>query len=250
MLQVWSTVRQQPDEKYPNLKPSHADASLTMGLFSRKKKSAEKVRLLGHPGHADTCKSLYLAAEKGVQLDAELIDIHNEQNADGTLRSLSPFGKLPCLVEGDFVTSGIAAVLPYLDVRGGGQPLTPRKAQHLGTQNYWIEIGARDVLSQVEALADGQPAQDEDGLQQVFAGMDAQLQGKEYIVGAFSFADVHWVAYLHLCDAAEQGGLVDGLSNLKAWFERMKTRKGNHGIAYDALPSAADIQRKAFTNAA
>ncbi len=221
-----------------------------MGLFSRKKKAAEKARLLGHPGHADTCKSLYLAAEKGIQLDLELIDIHSGQHPDEALRSLSPFSKLPCLVEGDFVTSGIAAVLPYLDVRGGGLPLTPRKAQHLGTQNYWIETGAREVLPQIEALVDGRPAQDEDGLRKVFAGMDAQLQGKEYIVGAFSFADVHWIAYLHLCDAAGQGGLIDGLSNLKAWFERMKVRKGNHGIAYAALPSAADIQSKAFTNAA
>ena len=221
-----------------------------MGLFSRKKKPAEKVRLLGHPGHADTCKSLYLAAEKGVQLDLELIDIHSEQHPDEALRSLSPFGKLPCLVEGDFVTSGIAAVLPYLDVRGGGQPLTPRKAQHLGMQNYWIEIGAREVLPRIEALVEGRPAQAEDGLRKVFAGMDAQLQGKEYIVGAFCFADVHWVAYLHLCHVAGQDRLIDEHPDLKAWFERMKVRKGNHGIAYAALPSAADIQRRAFTNAA
>lgn len=220
-----------------------------MGLFSRKKKAAEKVRLLGHPGHADTCKSLYLAAEKGVELDPELIDIHSEQYPDETLRSLSPFGKLPCLVEGDFVTSGIAAVLPYLDVRGGGQSLTPRKAQHLGMQNYWIEIGAREALPRIEALLEGQTAQ-ADGLRKIFAGMDAQLQDKEFIVGAFSFADVHWVAYLHLCQVAGQDSLIDEQSNLKAWFERMKTRKGNHGVAYEALPSAADIQRREFTSAA
>ncbi len=221
-----------------------------MGLFSRKKKAAGKVRLLGHPGHADTCKSLYLAAEKGIPLDIELIDIHSEQYPDEALRSLSPFGKLPCLVEDDLVTSGIAAVLPYLDVRGGGQSLTPRKAQHLGTQNYWIEIGAREVLPRVEALAGGQAAQAEDGLQRIFGGMDAQLQGKECIVGAFSFADVHWVAYLHLCHATGQASLIDERPNLKAWFEHMKVRKGSHGIAYEALPSAADIQRRAFTNAA
>ena len=222
-----------------------------MGLFSRKKKPAGKVRLLGHPGHADTCKSLYLAAEKGIQLDTELIDVRSEQHPDEKLRSLSPFGKLPCLVEGEVVTSGIAAVLPYLDVRGGGQPLTPRKAQHLGAQNYWIEVGAQQVQPGIEALVDGQPAEAaRDGLQKVFDGMDAQLQGKQCIVGAFSFADVHWVAYLHLLQVAGQDSLIDERPNLKAWFEHMKVRKGNHGVAYAALPSAADIQRNAFTRVA
>ena len=222
-----------------------------MGLFSRKKKPAEKVRLLGHPGHADTCKSLYLAAEKGVQLDAEIIDIHSEQYPDEALRSLSPFGKLPCLVEGETVTSGIAAVLPYLDVRGGGQPLTPRKAQHLGTQNYWIEVGAQQVQPRVEALLGDQPAEaTKDGLQKIFDGMDAQLQGKECIVGAFSFADVHWIAYLHLCHVAGQDSLIDERPNLKTWFEHMKVRKGTHGVAYTALPSASDIQRSEFTKVA
>lgn len=220
-----------------------------MGLFSRKKQTGEAVRLLGHPAHADTCKSLYLAAEKGVQLKAELVDIHSEQYPDQELRSLSPFCKLPCLVEGDFVTSGIAAVLPYLDVRGGGQSLTPRKAQHLGTQNYWIEVGAREVLPRVEGLVEGQSGH-ADGLQKVFDGMDAHLQGKECIVGAFSFADVHWVAYLHLCEVAGQGGLIDERPNLKAWFERLKVRKGNHGIAYAALPSATDIQRGELSSTA
>ena len=222
-----------------------------MGLFSRKKKPTEKVRLLGYPGHADTCKSLYLAAEKGVQLDAELIDIRSEQFPDEALRSVSPFGKLPCLVEGEVVTSGIAAVLPYLDVRGGGQPLTPRKAQHLGTQNYWIEVGAQQVQPRIEALVDDQSAEAaKDGLQKIFDGMDAHLQGKECIVGAFSFADVHWVAYLHLLHVAGQDSLIDERPNLKAWFEHMKVRKGSHGIAYEAMPSAADIQRGEFANAA
>ncbi|MXY15150.1 MAG: glutathione S-transferase family protein, partial [Proteobacteria bacterium] len=215
-----------------------------MGLFSRKKKPTEKVRLLGYPGHADTCKSLYLAAEKGVQLDAELIDIKSEQFPDEALRSVSPFGKLPCLVEGEVVTSGIAAVLPYLDVRGGGQPLTPRKAQHLGTQNYWIEVGAQQVQPRIEALVDGRPAEAaKDGLQKIFDGMDAHLQGKECIVGAFSFADVHWVAYLHLLHVAGQNSLIDERPNLKAWFEHMKVRKGSHGIGIEGVAGAARRSR-------
>ena len=101
----------------------------------------------------------------------------------------------------------------------------------------------------IEALVGGQSAE-ADGLQKIFDGMDAHLQGKECIVGAFSFADVHWVAYLHLLQVAGQNSLIDARPNLKAWFEHMKVRKGSHGIAYTALPSAADIQRNEFTKAA
>ena len=233
-----------------------------MGLFGRKKKSGGDLRLLGHPGHADTCKCLYLAAEKGVKLNVELIDILDDQHPDATLKSLSPFGKLPCLVEGDFVTSGIAAVLPFLGVRGGGQPLTPRKAAHLGQQNYWIEIGQFQVMPQIDVLlqeAVFNPGADtggqgmvsaEEGLQNIFDGMDATLSDKEYIVGALSFADIHWIAYLHLCHAAGRDSLIDSRANLKSWFERMKTRKGKHGSPYEALSSAAEIQGREFRNVA
>ena len=233
-----------------------------MGLFGRKKKPAGNIRLLGHPGDADTCKCLYLAAEKGITLNVELIDILDDQPPDEAFGSLSPFGKLPCLVEGDFVTSGVTAVLPYLGVRGGGQPLTPRKAAHLGEQNYWIEIGHRLLSPQINFLLQEvlfNPGADpsgpkiagaEDSLQKIFDGMDAQLEGKDFIVGAISFADIHWIAYLHLCHIMGRGSWIDSRSNLKSWFDHMKTRKNSHGTPYEALPSAADVQHRKFRNVA
>ena len=231
-----------------------------MGLFSRKKKSQGNIHMRGFPGHADTCKCLYMAAEKGISLDVELIDMLGDEEHSPAFRALSPFGKVPCLGEGDFVISGVAAILPYLDVRGGGQPLSPRKAARLGEQNYWIEIGQYKLLPAINVLLDelvlkpiavSEHVVDSQAVEnakrkiaKVLDVLDKTLEGKEFIVGSFSFAEIHWIPYLHLIQVAGQGQLIDDRPSLKSWFEKMKSRKSGSRTPYQALPSLEQIQGK------
>ncbi len=229
-----------------------------MALFWRKKKSAGNIRLLGIPGHADTCKCLYMAAEKGINLDVELIGIPADEGSDQGFRSLSPFGKIPCLVAGDFVTSGVAAVLPYLDVRGGGLSLTPRKAARLGEQNYWIQIGQHKVMPSVDVLLDEIALKSmdvpghvpdsqavENANRKIAEALDAlerTLEVQEFIVGAFSFAEIHWVPYLHLIKVTGQGQLIDELPSLNSWLKKMESRRSGSRTPYRVLPSLEQIQ--------
>ncbi|MDX2504281.1 MAG: glutathione S-transferase family protein [Gammaproteobacteria bacterium] len=220
----------------------------------------------GFPGHIDTCKCLYLGAEKGVQIDFNTLDLTgNEHQADAYL-SLSPFGKIPCLGEGDTVISGAAAILPYIDIKGAGQSLTPRKAARLGEQNYWIEVGQHEVMPHINTIIDEQvlfQMKDKDykpdqskidaalqAIDKVFDAADKQLEGKDYFASDYTFADVHWVAYMHFCEITGHHDLLNKRPNLKSWLERIKTRKNGTQITYNVLPDLEQIKNKELKHVA
>jgi len=231
-----------------------------MGLFSRKKKSQGNIHMRGFPGHVDTCKCLYLAAEKGVPLDTDLLDLTGHEQEADAFRALSPFGKIPCIGDGDLVISGAAAILPYIDVKGAGQSLTPRKAARLGEQNYWIEVGQQQVMPHVNTLLEEQllkpmsdttytPDQEKieaavNEIDQALVFADKQLEGRDYFAGDFTFADIHWVPYLHFCEITGHADLLEKRSHLKKWFDRIKSRKNGARRTYDALPSLDQIKGK------
>ncbi len=231
-----------------------------MGLFSRKKKPEGGIHLRGFPGDVDTCKCLYLAAEKGVHMDVELVDVTDREHENAAFRTLSPFGKVPCLGEGDLVIAGAAAILPYLDIRGNGPSLTPKKAARLGDQNYWIEVGQYRVLPHVHNLINeyalkpmstpsytpdaGKIDTDVNAVEQVFRVADAFLEGKNYFAGDYSFAEIHWAPYLHFWVMTGQESRLDAHSNLKRWFERIKARESQGRNTYGVLPSLKQIQGK------
>ena len=127
-----------------------------MGLFSRKKKAQKKLHIKGFPGHVDTCKCLYLAAEKGLDIDLSLLDITEQEQQQDSYLSMSPFGKVPSLSEDTQVVSGVAAVLPFIDIKGGGKSLTPKKAANLGQQNYRIEVVKNKVMPPLDVLDEEQ----------------------------------------------------------------------------------------------
>lgn len=231
-----------------------------MALFSRKKKTQDAIRLKGFPGHLDTCKCLYMAAEKGIHIETDLLDMTGCEQDEKAFRAVSPFGKVPCLSEGDLIISGAAAILPYIDIRGAGQSLTPRKAARLGEQNYWIEVGQRHVAPFIDALleervlrpmCDAGHATDETRIDEAAGEIDTafsiaerHLQGREYFAVDYSFADIHWAAYAHFCDITGHGSLVARHAGLKQWLDRIKARSRGARRTYDVFPDLGQIRGK------
>lgn len=232
-----------------------------MGFFSRKKKVIKKLQLKGFPGHIDTCKCLYLAAEKNLDIELALLDIiEKDQNKDAYL-SMSPFGKVPSLVDDSLVISGVAAVLPFIDIKGSGQSLTPKKAANLGLQNYWIEVGTKKVLPHIDSLIeerfintmkDSSYVEDQvktaaarDKINHAFGIADKHLTDKLHFANDYTFAEVHWVPYLHFCSITNHQDLIDNHPALKQWFDKMQSRP-----SYQILPSDEEIKGKNFKNVA
>lgn len=237
-----------------------------MGLFSKKKTVQRNLKLHGFPGHIDTSKCLYLAAEKGMKIDTVLLDLTVNEDQDTEYLNLSPFGKIPCLDDNQKMVCGISSILPYMDIKGAGKSLTPRKAAHLGEQNYWVEVGQTEVMPQVNTLLDEliikamtKPDSTSDkaridsavkALDRAFSLADEHLEGMDYFTNDFSFAEIHWLPYLHFTDITGHGELINKYPNLQRWFNQVKARKNASTLTYSALPSLEQIKGKELRFAA
>lgn len=235
-----------------------------MGLFGkRKNKQPPALQMRGYPGDPGTNKCLLMAAERGVQLETQLVDLEERACDSPEYRALSPFGKVPCLRDGDFVTSGAPAVLAYLDIKGNGNSLNPKKASILSEQNFWVDLAQRFadpvVTRLVSSLAPAAPASspaqlesDRAGLTQALSQLDTTMaDNRQFIVGQYSFADIHWTACMHLCVLAGERAVMDPFSALAAWFERVESRNAANGQpTYASLSSLDEVQNKRLKSVA
>ncbi len=214
------------------------------GLFKKKNKGAGSMKLRGFPGDLGTVKCLVMAAEKQVTLETELLDAQSGAQDQAEYRALSPFGKFPYLQEGDAVAIGAEAALAYMDTRGKGF-LNPKKAQFFGHQNFWWQMADRvndDVQALMNAAAFGSSDDcDMANLEAVLDAFDAFLTGKNFIVGDYSYADVHWTAVAHFLELAGKKDLIDARANVNAWYSNVKQRP-----SASVLPSLDDIKQKQF----
>ncbi len=225
-----------------------------MPFFRKKKKEAVRMTMRGFPGDANTCKCLLMAAEKKVKLDVEVLDVLGGACDQEAYRAISPFGKYPYLEEGDFSTTSVNAVLSFLDVRGEGSSLlNPKKAQLFGLQNYWGQVSRKLCEPAVDTLVKASIYGIEGGdldaaraqVATVLDELNSFIDNKEYLVGEYSFADVHWTAVVHMLTLAGDQDMITSRSNLNAWFGRVKARS-----SYAGLPSLDDVKNKQLRSVA
>jgi glutathione S-transferase len=237
------------------------DVGERYGTTGEMKKTQYVMQLLGHPGNADTLKCLLVAGEKGIELESGILDIvHNQQDTED-YRELSPFGIMPALKEAHYVCAGEDGITVFIEGRGLGNRLQPRNAKTLAEQMYWIDIARSNVAPHVEVLMQQQvigPMSDpafkadiaavdaaREALNAPLDAIDKQLSGNEFVVGIYSYADVHWTAYIHLLATIGEAALLDQRRNVKAWLERIKTHKSFSGqeiIPYELMPTLEEIK--------
>ena len=238
-------------------------SDVSYGLGGDMKKTQYVLQLLGFPGHADTLKCLITAVEMGMETDSSVLDILEGQDESAEYLEVSPFGVVPALKEADYYVAGESGIMSYIEARGLGTRLPPKNAALLAEQNYWSDIACSEVGPHVNTLVQEHilaPMHDSvymvksdsieaarKALQAPLDALNNQLAGNTFIIGNYSFADIHWTAYVHLLYEAGEGDLIDERPNIKAWFDRIRTHKsfsGQNIVAYDLLPKLADIKKK------
>ncbi len=240
-------------------KSGHEDSS-KYGMSGDMKKTQYILELIGKPTDADTLKCIITAAEQGMEMNCYSMITDAVDNMETSIKEISPFSVTPCLQEADFITNGSDAITAFTDARGLGYALTPRNAALAAMQNYWVDIAETNVAPHVNMMVEeaiSKKTQDSsytpdaavigkcvDDLKMFFDALDQQLASNKYIVcDKYTWADLHWTAYAHLCVVAGYGSIIDDRKNVKAWLDRIKSRKSQCGqdiVAYDMLPSAEE----------
>lgn len=208
----------------------------------------DKMKLYGNPACLSTAKCLFEAAEKGVDIEPQFVDVNGGAKS-AEITAMSPYGVLPILKDVDFVVIGTPAIMSYLDDKGFGPALVPRNGVVRAVQYMWMATASDLAQPAVAGLikGDGDTAE----VAKYFDDLESHLSSKsnpalrgDYICGAFSLADVSWAALANGCFLANAGDIVESRPAVKKWWGLIKSHPSTSKEkikAYDVLPTAQDI---------
>ena len=138
----------------------------------------------------------------GIEYELVEVGTRSEASESAEYRSLNPTGKVPTLQDGDFVLFETQAILYYLVRKYGEGRLwadTPEGEADILRWSLFIsnqmETPALAMLLQLK-FSGGNPDQQVmdasvQTLQQFMPALEAQLEGKTYLMGEKTIADIH-----------------------------------------------------------
>jgi glutathione S-transferase len=238
-------------------------ASEEHGSSGEMKKAQYMLQLLGTPWDANTLKCLIAAAEQGMEMFSGYLDVLNNQQDTESYRSIFEFGSYPGLKEADYNIAGSTGILAFVNARGLGFSLTPKNVVEAATQDFWVDFAVTEATPCINSLVqenivkpmvDANYSQDNAAIEQarstlesILTDLNQQLTGNQYVIGKYTFADVHWTALIHLLLMTESSDLVLQHPEINRWYNSLATRKSNCGqdiISFSLLPSLEDIKNK------
>jgi glutathione S-transferase len=182
------------------------------------------------------------ALEKGLELDAEEVDIMGGENRQAAYLEKNPMGELPCLeLDDGSVVGQTVAICEYLDETQAGPRLVGETPEARAATRMWIrniEAKINDPLTSGFRWAEGlgmfkdrrhcvpHAAQDmKDIAREGQAWLDAQLAGRDWIADSgFGLADIVLYCFLDFGVGVGQP-IDDSLEHLGAWFARVSARE-------------------------
>jgi len=234
------------------------------GSSGEMKKTQYMLQLLGTPWDPDTLKCILAAAEQGMELKSGYLDTLADEQDSEEYRELFEFGTYPSLKESDYTLAGVTGILAFINARGLGYSLTPKNITVAAVQDFWIDVAITEATPNIQALVqekvvnqlkDPNCAVDmlvcaaaKENLVPILDALDKQIGDDPYIIGKYSFADIHWTALIHLLLLTGEGAdLVQQRSQINRWYSSLATRKSNSGqsiVSFSLLPSLEDIKNK------
>ncbi|BBB30663.1 glutathione S-transferase family protein [Neptunomonas japonica] len=173
-------------------------------------------------------------------LEYELISIgtRSEASQSAEYRQINPTGKVPTLQDGDFVLFETQAILYYLVRKYGEGRLWADSPETEADILRWslfisnqLEACALDMLLQFKGVLQDASAFDKANatLERFLPVLEAQLEGKEYLVGDKTIADIHGAMVLSWPKLA---GFDYALyPNVAAWVRRILSSPENKKVA-------------------
>ncbi|CAB3822601.1 glutathione binding-like protein [Achromobacter animicus] len=151
---------------------------------------------------------------------------------------INPMGAVPALTDGDWTLTQNVSILEYLAEQAPESTLLgDGSARSRAEVRRWVGFINSDVHKTFSLLFGAQRYLKDEGAQKelaasasalltkLFAQLDTQLAGKQYLAGAApSVADAYLYVVLRWAHAKEVN--LTGLSNLSAFFERMQANAG------------------------
>jgi glutathione S-transferase len=187
-----------------------------------------------------------VAYELGIPLDHHQVDLLKGGQHTPAFLALNPNGRVPVLVDGDFVLWESTAILRYLAAKRGGA-LVPTSAVEQANLDRWFSwqlahLGpaiTKVAFERVVKPVTGQGVPDEAAIAagtaefvKLSALLDAALEGRDYLCAELSLADFALAS--HYSIAATCGLEIAPHARVNAWLARVLGRDSMRRALADA----------------
>jgi glutathione S-transferase len=179
-------------------------------------------------------RALWGLKELGLEFEFIPVNLQAGENRRPEFLALNPAGKVPVLVDGDFVLTESAAIVLYLAEKYPEKGLLPTELKQRAQAYRWIMFAMTELEQPLWRITKHtflypehkRIAKDIELAREDFTAMAAVLErhmtGRQYIVGdRVSVADC---VTAYLMDWANEQQLLDGCPNLRAYLQRMYQR--------------------------
>ena len=192
------------------------------------------MKLYHFPPSTNSLKVRIALLEKGLEFESVVIDLTKKEQKDPEYLKIHPFGQVPALDDDGFVVYDSTVINEYLEDEYPHPPLMPADAEDRARarlmedfRDNWVNPhfvtliheyrkpeGERDVALIRETHGN---------IGSAFGVIEGQLQGKEYLAGAFSLADIAYMPNIALLERFNVP-LDPDLANVAGWIDRLRTR--------------------------
>ena len=192
------------------------------------------IKLYTFPPSTNSRKVRIALLEKGLEFERINVDLSKREQKNAEYLKIHPYGQVPALDDEGFIVYDSTVINEYLEDEYPYPPLMPKdsegRARARMLEDYrdthfnppCVKIiyemrkpeGERDANVIATAKAD---------INKCFDRIEMELQGKEYLAGTFSLADIAFMANLELLDRF-QIAVDPKYANTTAWIARLKAR--------------------------
>ncbi len=186
-------------------------------------------------------RCLWVAEETGIQFDWLPISTLDGSNKSAAYLAINPSGKIPAMQEDDIVLTESFAINQYLAERHGAGTIWPQEHRLRALAHQWTFWSATEIEPFITVLFPHfvtLPPGDRDTgkidrmvpeMLAALATLERGLEGCDYVLGAFSLADINLaVQTFTIVDRFKVS--LDTLPNVKNWTLRCRNRPARQRV--------------------
>jgi glutathione S-transferase len=170
--------------------------------------------------------------EKGIDCNVHEIDLSNK---DKEFLSVSPYGKVPVLRVNETSLHESNIVNEYLDEVYEAPKLMPDNPEGRASVRSWMAFADDYFFPSISGVRVGPQRgyseerirEAKEKLDDALSRLEQQLEGREYLVGEYTLADIAHTGNFHRLRGLEKNGDVPlhEYPNIAAWMERVEGRE-------------------------
>jgi glutathione S-transferase len=193
------------------------------------------IKLYTFPPSTNSRKVRIALLEKGLEFERINVDLTKREQKNPEYLRIHPFGQVPALDDEGFVIYDSTVINEYLEDEYPYPPLMPADSEGRARARlledlrdshfnpYFVHI----MYEMRKPEGERDPQRIDNAKTEIIKCLDRlerELQGKEYLVGAFSLADVAFMSNIELLDRFNIPVDANRFPNTVAWIARLKAR--------------------------